>query len=627
MTRVGLTPHFRQIRGGTDGARLSFMGLPTPNLFAGEHNIHSRLEWTSVQDMDKAVEVIVEICRSWAETRSGPCETYGPSRTGFCTLRPRCVNTGLACPIIQTRDRTSGYPPMHPVARRSGRAIAWSRCSKSASAAFVSSSSRTASRTFTIVSGLGGELTWIRPASGLVTALDPIMRATGGVWVAHGSGSGDHETADERGRLARAAGQAVVHAAARLADAGRGARLLLRLLQPRALAALPHRVHAAGFRRVRLGAVRARQREVRRGRARRNRRLAGDRPRAGLSLCAAAAARQAAPPGRRHQPFLAHPLAAPRGVPHLPVAGRNSRRAARQRPARLPRAAALQQLSRDGRSPRSSRASTTSASRSRAGRTRPRCARFRSASTWKASRRTGIARSDVQAFRKSLGLRDEWALAIGVDRMDYTKGIPERLRAVDRFLERYPVWRKRFVFLQMGAPSRTEIIEYQAISTTKSTRWRRRSTPSTASTTGSRSSSSRAHHGVEDIFAGLPRGQRLRGIVAARRHESGRQGVRRGARRSTRRADPLAVHRRRARDARSAARESVCHRRIRRRAQRRADDARPTSSSGACSACARRSPSTTSFDGPVCSSPRRSASRSSPPRRLLCGDEGGRPRR
>jgi tripeptide aminopeptidase len=68
MMRAGLTPHVRQIRGGTDGARLSFMGLPTPNLFAGEHNIHSRLEWTSVQDMDKAVEVIVEICRSWANS-------------------------------------------------------------------------------------------------------------------------------------------------------------------------------------------------------------------------------------------------------------------------------------------------------------------------------------------------------------------------------------------------------------------------------------------------------------------------------------------------------------------------------------------------------------------------------
>ena len=68
MIRAGLTPHLRQIRGGTDGARLSFMGLPTPNLFAGEHNIHSRLEWTSVQDMDKAVEVIVEICRGWADS-------------------------------------------------------------------------------------------------------------------------------------------------------------------------------------------------------------------------------------------------------------------------------------------------------------------------------------------------------------------------------------------------------------------------------------------------------------------------------------------------------------------------------------------------------------------------------
>ncbi len=67
MKRAGLAPRFRQIRGGTDGARLSFMGLPTPNLFAGEHNIHSRLEWTSVQDMDKAVEVIIEICRSWAQ--------------------------------------------------------------------------------------------------------------------------------------------------------------------------------------------------------------------------------------------------------------------------------------------------------------------------------------------------------------------------------------------------------------------------------------------------------------------------------------------------------------------------------------------------------------------------------
>jgi tripeptide aminopeptidase len=67
IRRSGLTPVERPIRGGTDGSRLSFMGLPTPNIFAGEHNFHSRLEWVSVQDMEKAVETIVNLCRVWEE--------------------------------------------------------------------------------------------------------------------------------------------------------------------------------------------------------------------------------------------------------------------------------------------------------------------------------------------------------------------------------------------------------------------------------------------------------------------------------------------------------------------------------------------------------------------------------
>ena len=62
---AGLEPRCPVIRGGTDGSRLSFMGLPTPNVFAGEHNFHSRLEWVSVQDMEKAVEVIVNLCLLW----------------------------------------------------------------------------------------------------------------------------------------------------------------------------------------------------------------------------------------------------------------------------------------------------------------------------------------------------------------------------------------------------------------------------------------------------------------------------------------------------------------------------------------------------------------------------------
>jgi tripeptide aminopeptidase len=67
VRRVGLELHEAAIRGGTDGSRLSFMGLPTPNIFAGEHNFHSRLEWISVQDMEKAVEVIVSLARVWEE--------------------------------------------------------------------------------------------------------------------------------------------------------------------------------------------------------------------------------------------------------------------------------------------------------------------------------------------------------------------------------------------------------------------------------------------------------------------------------------------------------------------------------------------------------------------------------
>ena len=68
IRRAGLTPRRTSIRGGTDGSRLSFMGLPCPNIFAGEHAFHSRLEWVSVQDMEKAVETIIHLAAIWEET-------------------------------------------------------------------------------------------------------------------------------------------------------------------------------------------------------------------------------------------------------------------------------------------------------------------------------------------------------------------------------------------------------------------------------------------------------------------------------------------------------------------------------------------------------------------------------
>jgi tripeptide aminopeptidase len=67
IRRAGLNPVKTSIRGGTDGSRLSFMGLPCPNIFAGEHAFHSRLEWVSVQDMEKAVQTIVHLATIWEE--------------------------------------------------------------------------------------------------------------------------------------------------------------------------------------------------------------------------------------------------------------------------------------------------------------------------------------------------------------------------------------------------------------------------------------------------------------------------------------------------------------------------------------------------------------------------------
>lgn len=67
IRRIGVEPHLASIRGGTDGARLSYMGIPTPNIFAGEHSFHSKREWVSIQDMQKAVRAILHLVAIWEE--------------------------------------------------------------------------------------------------------------------------------------------------------------------------------------------------------------------------------------------------------------------------------------------------------------------------------------------------------------------------------------------------------------------------------------------------------------------------------------------------------------------------------------------------------------------------------
>ena len=67
VKRTGLTPKLQLIRGGTDGAKLCFMGLLTPNIFTGGHNFHGKQEWIAVQAMEKAVATLTDLVKIWVE--------------------------------------------------------------------------------------------------------------------------------------------------------------------------------------------------------------------------------------------------------------------------------------------------------------------------------------------------------------------------------------------------------------------------------------------------------------------------------------------------------------------------------------------------------------------------------
>ena len=72
MRRAGLEPKLTIVRGGTDGSRLTELGLPTPNLSCGEHNLHSPLEWTCLEEMATAVRVLIELAQVWGESDQPP---------------------------------------------------------------------------------------------------------------------------------------------------------------------------------------------------------------------------------------------------------------------------------------------------------------------------------------------------------------------------------------------------------------------------------------------------------------------------------------------------------------------------------------------------------------------------
>jgi trehalose 6-phosphate synthase len=346
----------------------------------------------------------------------------------------------------------------------------------------------------------GTELRWMRPASGLVTALDPIMRATGGVWIAHGSGSGDRETADERGRLAVPPD----HPSYTLRrvwlteeeERGYYYGFANGALWPLCHIAYTRPVFDATdweqYTRVNAKFAEAVLEEI------------DSSPAIVLVQDYHYALLPRIVKTRRPDAIVSH-------FWHIPWPHREAFRICPWQEEILDGLLGsdllgfhvqlhcnnfLETVDRliESRVDYEKFSVTRGSHETKV---RP----FPISIDMEGISQNGHARSDVQAFRNSLGLREEWAIALGVDRMDYTKGIPERLRAVDRFLERYPVWRNRFVFLQMGAPSRTEIREYRELND---------EVDDLASRINARHGSdewkpiclARAHHPIEDVFAG-----------------------------------------------------------------------------------------------------------------------------
>jgi trehalose 6-phosphate synthase len=346
----------------------------------------------------------------------------------------------------------------------------------------------------------GSGLKWIRPASGLVTALDPIMRATGGVWVAHGSGNADRETADEHGRIVVPPNHPAYTLRriwlSKVEEEGYYYGFANRALWPLCHIAYTRPLFDATdweqYSRVNERFAEAVLEEIEGSPAIV---LVQDYHFALLPRII-----------KRHRPdaVISH-------FWHIPWPHREAFRICPWQEDILDGLLGSDllgfhvQLHCNNFLETVDRLIESRVDYERFSVTRAthetKVLPFPISIDMEGISQNGHARSDVQAFKRSLGLQDDWSIALGVDRMDYTKGIPERLRAVDRFLERYPAWCKRFVFLQMGAPSRTEIREYRELNLEID--------GLTAHINAKHGTGDwapihmlRAHHGVEDIFAG-----------------------------------------------------------------------------------------------------------------------------
>ena len=293
---------------------------------------------------------------------------------------------------------------------------------------------RTANPTSTIGPTDGIELQ--TPASGLVTALEPVMRACGGTWIAHGSGTADHETVDEDDRLDVPPGSAVLHAAARLAVTEEEQdRLLLRLLQRGPVAPVSYRLRRPTFRDSDWEALQAVNQRFAEAVARGGADRRSDRARAGLSLRAAAADDPQAPAARRRS----LPSGTSRGPTPRPSAsargGGDPRRPARRSivgfHTQFHCNNFFETVDRfiESRIDREHSAVTLNGHETLI---RP----YPISIEWppKAMENQPDIATCRQRVRARLKMPDDHKIAVGIERFDYTKGILDRMQSIDILL-------------------------------------------------------------------------------------------------------------------------------------------------------------------------------------------------
>ncbi len=318
-----------------------------------------------------------------------------------------------------------------------------------------------------------------RPASGLVTALEPIMRACSGTWIAHGSGSADREAVDaadhvmvpperpayriRRVWLTKEEEQGYYYG-----FANEGLWPLCHIAHVRPIFRAPDWEHYRTVNRRFADAV------VDEARTEDPIVLVQDYH---FALLPRLVRERAA--ARHHHHLLAHPVAESRGVRHPAVARGGARRACWARASSASTRSFTATTFSTPSTAISRRASTARPSPSRTAASRPRCSRYPISIEWPpAALATQPAVDECRSAgaRARLGVPPDVLLGVGVDRLDYTKGILERFMAVERLLELEPRWIGKFSFVQIAAPSRSSIDEYQSFDEQGARRWRRRST-------------------------------------------------------------------------------------------------------------------------------------------------------